>query len=210
LPHPSLTPMPRSLAQHSTVTSPSSSMGSMPGPLPLSASESTSRFFLSIGRKASVKRNDLLRRRRHLPRRRGLPHNRNPSSCPQAHSGIVLDTEQQENLELQDDELTLVRGKPDFQPDDRPPDTGCRRGTLATFAPKKYGCKVTGIALSKNQKDQDHRWRSQPSPHSLHGFPAKGFLHQDRYSRVAEVNICAIPLYAVWSGYTCSWEVSGR
>jgi len=88
----------------------------------------------------------------------GTPSQQKPIQLPQAHSGIVLDTEQQENLELRDDELTLVRGKPDFQPDDRPPDTGCGRGTLATFAPKKYGCKVTGIALSNNQKGQDQRW----------------------------------------------------
>ena len=56
LPYPSLAPMTRSLTNNSTVTSPPSSMRSLPIPLPLSASKSTGGFFSSIGRKASLKR----------------------------------------------------------------------------------------------------------------------------------------------------------
>lgn len=56
LPYPSLAPMTRSLTQTSTLTSPPSSMRSLPIPLPLSASKSTGGFFSSIGRKTSLKK----------------------------------------------------------------------------------------------------------------------------------------------------------
>ena len=56
LPYPSLAPMTRSSTNNSTVTSPPSSMRSLPIPLPLSASKSTGGFFSSIGRKASLKK----------------------------------------------------------------------------------------------------------------------------------------------------------
>jgi len=56
LPYPSLAPMTRSLTQGSSVTSPPSSMRSLPISLPLSTSKSTGGFFSSIGRKASLRR----------------------------------------------------------------------------------------------------------------------------------------------------------
>lgn len=56
LPYPSLAPMTRSLTQNSTITSPPSSMRSLPIPLPLSATKSTGGFFSSIGRKASLRK----------------------------------------------------------------------------------------------------------------------------------------------------------
>ena len=56
LPYPSLAPMTRSLTQNSSVTSPPSSMRSLPIPLPLSATKSTGGFFSSIGRKASIRK----------------------------------------------------------------------------------------------------------------------------------------------------------
>jgi len=56
LPYPSLARMNRSLAQNPTVTSPPSSMRSLPIALPLSTSKSTGGLFSSIGRKASAKK----------------------------------------------------------------------------------------------------------------------------------------------------------
>lgn len=56
LPYPSLAPMTRSSTQNSTLTSPPSSMRSLPIPLPLSVTKSADRFFSSLGRKGSVKR----------------------------------------------------------------------------------------------------------------------------------------------------------
>jgi hypothetical protein len=56
LPYPSLAPMTRSSTQNSTLTSPPSSMRSLPIPLPLSASKSTGGFFSSLGRKTSLRR----------------------------------------------------------------------------------------------------------------------------------------------------------
>ena len=56
LPYPSLAPMTRSSTNGSAVTSPPSSMRSIPIPLPLSATKSTGGFFSSIGRKTSIKR----------------------------------------------------------------------------------------------------------------------------------------------------------
>jgi precorrin-6B methylase 2 len=38
-----------------------------------------------------------------------------------------------------------------LQPDDHLLDIGCGWGTLAAFAHKNYGCKVTGVTLAKNQ-----------------------------------------------------------
>lgn len=38
-----------------------------------------------------------------------------------------------------------------LQPDDHLLDIGCGWGTLAAFAHKNYGCKVTGVTLGKNQ-----------------------------------------------------------
>jgi hypothetical protein len=56
LPYPSLAPMTRSTTQNSTVTSPPSSMRSLPITLQLSGSKSTGGFFSSLGRKASLKK----------------------------------------------------------------------------------------------------------------------------------------------------------
>ena len=56
LPYPSLAPMTRSSTQNSTITSPPSSMRSLPIPLPMSATKSTGGFFSSIGRKASLRK----------------------------------------------------------------------------------------------------------------------------------------------------------
>ena len=39
----------------------------------------------------------------------------------------------------------------DLQPDDHLLDIGCGWGTLAAFAHKNYGCRVTGVTLAKNQ-----------------------------------------------------------
>jgi len=80
LPYPSLAPMTRSLTQTSTVTSPPSSMRSLPIPLPLSASKSTGGFFSSIGRKAS------LRKERRRPPSPGKSLSKKTSTPPQQRS----------------------------------------------------------------------------------------------------------------------------
>ncbi|CAH7675699.1 cyclopropane-fatty-acyl-phospholipid synthase [Phakopsora pachyrhizi] len=67
-------------------------------------------------------------------------------------SGIVSDPEREESLEdLQDNKLKLVCQKLDLKPDDHLLDIGCGWGTLAAFAAKNYGCKVTGVTLGRNQ-----------------------------------------------------------
>ncbi|KAJ3559943.1 hypothetical protein NM688_g24 [Phlebia brevispora] len=67
-------------------------------------------------------------------------------------SGIITDLTREQTLEeLQDNKLTVVCEKLNLQPDDHLLDIGCGWGTLAAFAHKNYGCKVTGITLAKNQ-----------------------------------------------------------
>ena len=39
----------------------------------------------------------------------------------------------------------------DLKPEDHLLDIGCGWGTLAAFAHKNYGCKVTGVTLARNQ-----------------------------------------------------------
>lgn len=67
-------------------------------------------------------------------------------------SGIIGDINKEESLEqLQDNKMTVVCEKLDLQPDDHLLDIGCGWGTLAAFAHKNYGCRVTGVTLAKNQ-----------------------------------------------------------
>lgn len=67
-------------------------------------------------------------------------------------SGVISDANREETLEeLQDNKLKLVCQKLDLKPEDSLLDIGCGWGTLAAFAAKNYGCKVTGVTLGKNQ-----------------------------------------------------------
>ncbi|KAL4245947.1 sphingolipid C(9)-methyltransferase [Abortiporus biennis] len=67
-------------------------------------------------------------------------------------SGIVTDLTRMETLEeLQDNKLTVVCEKLNLQPEDHLLDIGCGWGTLAAFAHKNYGCKVTGVTLAQKQ-----------------------------------------------------------
>lgn len=67
-------------------------------------------------------------------------------------SGIATSLTEPQSLEqLQDNKLTIVCEKLDLQPDDHLLDIGCGWGTLAAFAHKNYGCKVTGVTLAKKQ-----------------------------------------------------------
>ncbi|CAL1710701.1 unnamed protein product [Somion occarium] len=67
-------------------------------------------------------------------------------------SGIVTDITREETLEeLQDNKLTIVCEKLDLKPEDHLLDIGCGWGTLAAFAAKNYGCKVTGVTLAEKQ-----------------------------------------------------------
>ncbi|KAG0150696.1 hypothetical protein CROQUDRAFT_72573 [Cronartium quercuum f. sp. fusiforme G11] len=67
-------------------------------------------------------------------------------------SGIISNPDIEESLEeLQDNKMKLVCKKLNLKSDDHLLDIGCGWGTLAAFAAKNYGCKVTGITLGKNQ-----------------------------------------------------------
>ncbi|KAJ3484290.1 hypothetical protein NLI96_g5741 [Meripilus lineatus] len=67
-------------------------------------------------------------------------------------SGVVTDLTREETLEeLQDNKLKVVCEKLDLKPEDHLLDIGCGWGTLAAFAHKNYGCKVTGVTLARNQ-----------------------------------------------------------
>ncbi|KIP05873.1 hypothetical protein PHLGIDRAFT_107617 [Phlebiopsis gigantea 11061_1 CR5-6] len=67
-------------------------------------------------------------------------------------SGVITDLTVEESLEqLQDNKMTIVCEKLNLQPEDHLLDIGCGWGTLSAFAHKNYGCRVTGVTLSKNQ-----------------------------------------------------------
>lgn len=69
-------------------------------------------------------------------------------------SGVISDIETEESLEqLQDNKLKVVCDKIDLQPGEYLLDLGCGWGTLATYASKVYGAKVTGITLGRNQTE---------------------------------------------------------
>jgi hypothetical protein len=85
LPYPSLAPMTRSLTQSSTITSPPSSMKSLPISSPFSATKSAGAFFSSIGRKASVRKDkekQPLPPGRTLLRKTGTPPQPKPIQLP--------------------------------------------------------------------------------------------------------------------------------
>ena len=93
LPYPSLAPMTRSSTLNSTVTSPPSSMKSLPIPLPLSATKSTGGFFSSIGRKASLRRD----REKHPPspgktlvKKTATPPQPKPVQLPQTSTPHII------------------------------------------------------------------------------------------------------------------------
>jgi len=67
-------------------------------------------------------------------------------------SGIISDITKEETLEeLQDNKLGVVCEKIELKSGERMLDIGCGWGTLARYASKKYGAKVTGITLGRNQ-----------------------------------------------------------
>ncbi|SCU94998.1 LAMI_0F00518g1_1 [Lachancea mirantina] len=67
-------------------------------------------------------------------------------------SGVISDITKEESLEtLQDNKLKVVCDKIDLQAGEHLLDLGCGWGTLATYASKIYGAKVTGITLGRNQ-----------------------------------------------------------
>lgn len=93
LPYPSLAPMSRSLTQSSTVTSPPTSMRSLPIPLPLSATKSTGGFFSSIGRKASIRKDKEKRPPspgKMLAKKTGTPPQPKPIQLPQTSTPHIV------------------------------------------------------------------------------------------------------------------------
>lgn len=67
-------------------------------------------------------------------------------------SGVISDITKEESLEqLQDNKLKVVCDKIDLKEGETLLDLGCGWGSLATYASKVYGAKVTGITLGKNQ-----------------------------------------------------------
>ena len=67
-------------------------------------------------------------------------------------SGIVSDIHQEESLEkLQDNKLAVVCEKIGLKEGETLLDIGCGWGTLASYASSRYGARVTGITLGRNQ-----------------------------------------------------------
>ncbi|ODV91303.1 hypothetical protein CANCADRAFT_44906 [Tortispora caseinolytica NRRL Y-17796] len=67
-------------------------------------------------------------------------------------SGIIGDINREETLEeLQDNKLNVVCEKLELKEGETLLDLGCGWGTLARYASKVYGAKVTGITLGRNQ-----------------------------------------------------------
>lgn len=67
-------------------------------------------------------------------------------------SGIISDITREETLEeLQDNKLGVVCEKIGLQQGESMLDIGCGWGTLARYASKYYGARVTGVTLGRNQ-----------------------------------------------------------
>lgn len=67
-------------------------------------------------------------------------------------SGVISDITAEESLEqLQDNKLHIVADKINLQKGEHVLDLGCGWGTWLTIASSKYGAKMTGVTLGKNQ-----------------------------------------------------------
>ncbi|OLL27175.1 Sphingolipid C9-methyltransferase 2 [Neolecta irregularis DAH-3] len=67
-------------------------------------------------------------------------------------SGIISDPNIEESLEqLQDNKLNVVCEKIGLKKNEQMLDIGCGWGTLSAYASSKYGARVTGITLGRNQ-----------------------------------------------------------
>lgn len=67
-------------------------------------------------------------------------------------SGIVSNIHKEESLEqMQDNKLAIVCEKIGLRKDATMLDIGCGWGTLAKYASTKFGAKVTGVTLGRNQ-----------------------------------------------------------
>jgi cyclopropane fatty-acyl-phospholipid synthase-like methyltransferase len=69
-------------------------------------------------------------------------------------SGVISDTTREETLEeMQDNKMALVCEKIALKEGETMLDIGCGWGTLARFASEKYGAKVTGVTIARNQTE---------------------------------------------------------
>jgi len=67
-------------------------------------------------------------------------------------SGIISDINKEETLEeLQDNKMNIVCDKIGLKKGESMLDIGCGWGTLSRFASSKYGARVTGVTLGRNQ-----------------------------------------------------------
>lgn len=67
-------------------------------------------------------------------------------------SGIISDINKEETLEeLQDNKMAIVCDKIGLKEGESMLDIGCGWGTLSRFASSKFGARVTGVTLGRNQ-----------------------------------------------------------